>query len=86
MIGEVLAEPSLREGKAGAPVPSRSKLSPHAISLATCAFQDFDLTVHAGEIVGIAGVAGNGQDELALAITGLGDVACGKHPALREPT
>jgi simple sugar transport system ATP-binding protein len=30
--------------------------------------------VRAGEIVGIAGVAGNGQDELAAAVTGLGPV------------
>jgi simple sugar transport system ATP-binding protein len=30
-----------------------------------------DFTVQAGEIVGIAGVAGNGQDELAGAVTGL---------------
>lgn len=29
-----------------------------------------DLTVHAGEILGIAGVAGNGQNELADALTG----------------
>jgi ABC-type uncharacterized transport system ATPase subunit len=35
------------------------------------ALRDFSLTVHAKEIVGIAGVAGNGQRELAEAITGL---------------
>ena len=33
--------------------------------------KDFSLTVHAGEIVGIAGVDGNGQTELVEAITGL---------------
>ncbi|MEC1525380.1 ABC transporter ATP-binding protein [Neobacillus niacini] len=32
---------------------------------------DLSLTVHRGEIVGIAGVSGNGQSELILAITGL---------------
>ena len=32
---------------------------------------DFSLAVHAGEIVGIAGVDGNGQSELVEAITGL---------------
>jgi ABC-type uncharacterized transport system ATPase subunit len=31
---------------------------------------DIDLTVHAGEIVGIAGVAGNGQAELLAALSG----------------
>lgn len=32
--------------------------------------RDIDLRVHAGEIVGIAGVAGNGQSELLAALTG----------------
>lgn len=45
------------------------------------AFQDsakpIDLNVHAGEIVGIAGVAGNGQAELVEAIIGLRDVKSG---------
>ncbi len=35
------------------------------------ALRDFSLQVRAGEIVGIAGVAGNGQRELAEVITGL---------------
>jgi simple sugar transport system ATP-binding protein len=35
------------------------------------ALRDVSLEVHAGEIVGIAAVAGNGQAELAEAITGL---------------
>ncbi len=35
------------------------------------ALRDLSLQVRAGEIVGIAGVAGNGQSELAQAITGL---------------
>ena len=35
------------------------------------ALRDIDLAVHAGEIVGLAGVSGNGQKELAEAITGL---------------
>jgi simple sugar transport system ATP-binding protein len=35
------------------------------------ALRDVDLTVHAGEIVAIAGVAGNGQRELAETITGM---------------
>jgi simple sugar transport system ATP-binding protein len=33
-------------------------------------FVDIDLTVHRGEILGIIGVAGNGQSALAAAITG----------------
>ena len=35
------------------------------------ALRDVNLTVHAGEIVGVAGVAGNGQRELAEVITGM---------------
>ncbi len=35
------------------------------------ALRDVSLTVRAGEIVGVAGVAGNGQRELAEAVTGL---------------
>src|SRR2546430_11059352 len=39
--------------------------------LGTVALRDVDLSVHAGEIVGVAGVAGNGQRELAEVITGM---------------
>ncbi|NCD04727.1 MAG: ABC transporter ATP-binding protein [Spirochaetia bacterium] len=40
--------------------------------------KDFSLTVRAGEIVGIAGVDGNGQSELIEAITGLKKIESGK--------
>ncbi|MFG1710266.1 ABC transporter ATP-binding protein [Nonomuraea sp. M3C6] len=39
--------------------------------------RDVDLAVHGGEIVGIAGVDGNGQSELAEAIAGLRPIAAG---------
>jgi ABC-type uncharacterized transport system ATPase subunit len=42
------------------------------------AVNDLDLVVHAGEIVAIAGVQGNGQSELAEAITGLRPVELGE--------
>jgi len=42
------------------------------------ALKEVDLLVRTGEIVGIAGVAGNGQRELAEVITGLRRVASGK--------
>ena len=35
------------------------------------ALKNFNLTVHAGEIVGVAGVDGNGQKELAECISGM---------------
>lgn len=39
---------------------------------------DFNLTVHAGEIVGLAGIDGNGQSELVKALTGLMPVDSGR--------
>ncbi|MDG5470348.1 ABC transporter ATP-binding protein [Jeotgalibacillus sp. ET6] len=41
------------------------------------AVKDLDLSVRSGEIVGIAGVDGNGQSELIEAITGLRKIASG---------
>jgi simple sugar transport system ATP-binding protein len=41
------------------------------------ALHDLSLTVHAGEVVGVAGVAGNGQRELAEALTGLRPTTAG---------
>ena len=43
----------------------------------TPAVTDFDLEVRSGEVVGIAGVSGNGQRELAEALAGLRPVATG---------
>jgi simple sugar transport system ATP-binding protein len=42
------------------------------------AVRSVDLEVRAGEILGVAGVAGNGQDELVEALVGLRPVAGGK--------
>jgi general nucleoside transport system ATP-binding protein len=45
--------------------------------LGTVALRGVDLTVHTGEIVGVAGVAGNGQRELAEVITGMRRLTAG---------
>lgn len=42
------------------------------------ALENLSLQVRGGEIVGIAGVAGNGQSELAQVITGLRKCTCGR--------
>ena len=41
------------------------------------ALKDVSLVVHAGEVLGVAGVAGNGQRELAEAVTGMRPVVSG---------
>ena len=50
------------------------------------AVRGVDLEVRAGEILGIAGVAGNGQDELVEAIIGLRKVAGGRDRRCRART
>lgn len=40
--------------------------------------KDFSIDVHAGEIVGIAGIDGNGQSELVFALTGMAPSEAGK--------
>ncbi|WP_172208338.1 ABC transporter ATP-binding protein [Pseudolactococcus hodotermopsidis] len=47
-------------------------------SRGTQAVKSLDLQVHAGEIVGLAGIDGNGQSELIQAITGLTHVVSGQ--------
>src|SRR5699024_4028980 len=42
------------------------------------AVKKLSLEVHAGEVLGIAGIDGNGQSELIQAITGLAKVESGK--------
>ena len=42
------------------------------------ALKNVDLDLHAGEILGVAGVAGNGQRELSEILTGLGSLTAGE--------
>jgi simple sugar transport system ATP-binding protein len=49
------------------------------------ALRDVSLTVRAGEILGVAGVAGNGQSELAEVITGLRHATSGEVRISGEP-
>jgi len=70
MIGKDLPHPRHEPATPGEPrlaliTLKRKSPDPFGIDL-----EDVNLTVHAGEIVGIAGVSGNGQQELLAAISG----------------
>ncbi len=65
-----------KEMKAGDPVLELEHLSVLNMKKLQ-AVKDFSLTVRRGEIVGIAGVDGNGQSELVEAITGLRNLEAG---------
>ena len=71
MMGEELPDADLRPGAAAGPV----RLEVVGLNLPAgdefgVGLKDINLTVRGGEIVGIAGVAGNGQDELLAALSG----------------
>ena len=70
MVGrDVDLSPTRATAPRGAPVLSVRDLQ---LDVATgTALRDVSLDVHAGEIVGVAGVAGNGQVELAETVAGL---------------
>ena len=72
MVGSEVAgiERPERPGTAAKPRLQLQKLTLPADHAFGTALADIDLTVHAGEVVGIAGVAGNGQQELFDAICG----------------
>ncbi len=71
MIGEDI-QPAIRTNqvKLGEPLLALNQLTITSKSVQNMSLRDINLKVHAGEIVGIAGVAGNGQDELLSAIAG----------------
>jgi simple sugar transport system ATP-binding protein len=71
-----LAERVERDGQIGAPVLEVRDLWAHG-DRGGDALRGVDLDVRAGEILAIAGVAGNGQRELAEAITGMRAAARG---------
>ena len=70
MIGQALATPPARSFTPGATVLEIAGLSLPALDHFGIALRDIELSLRAGEVLGIAGVAGNGQDELMLALSG----------------
>jgi ABC-type uncharacterized transport system ATPase subunit len=70
MIGGDLPHPQHREGNAGADALVVHDLSLPADDPFGTTLANINLAVRAGEIVGIAGVSGNGQKELMAALSG----------------
>ncbi|MDO9074532.1 MAG: ABC transporter ATP-binding protein [Rubrivivax sp.] len=70
MIGAEPPPLKTRAATAGAPVLTVRSMSLDATDEFGTALQDIGFEVRAGEIVGIAGVSGNGQQELMAALSG----------------
>jgi simple sugar transport system ATP-binding protein len=77
MVGGLTAASAAQRHMAGGPVVLDVSGLSVAGSHATAGLHEVSLRCHAGEIVGIAGVEGNGQAELAEALFGLRRVAAG---------
>jgi simple sugar transport system ATP-binding protein len=78
MVGSELPSPSTEEST----VTDRSILTITDLTLAGAdgrdLLHDISLTIHAGEVLGIAGVEGNGQAELVEAIMGMREPSAGR--------
>ncbi len=70
MIGGELAQFAPRQFKAGPLALSMTNLSMVSANQFGTNLKNISLNLHVGEVLGIAGVAGNGQDELMLALSG----------------
>ena len=70
MVGKAVTRPQLATMQAGAPVLNIGSLNLRS-SDGLPLLVDVDLTVHAHEIIGVTGVAGNGQVALANVLSGL---------------
>ncbi|WP_407654562.1 ABC transporter ATP-binding protein [Bradyrhizobium prioriisuperbiae] len=83
MVGHEIVLDNLRtRGPAAAAVSVEPMLSLRDITvrddLGYAALKDVSLDIRAGEILGIAGVAGNGQKELSQALTGMRAISAGR--------
>ena len=70
MVGSSLQTPSRRSRKPGDTVLSTTLLSTSSADQFGVGLKDVSLEVRAGELLGIGGVAGNGQDELLAVLSG----------------
>jgi simple sugar transport system ATP-binding protein len=70
MVGKSLAVPARAASAPGAVLLSIDALTLPAATPFGTPLKDVSLAVHAGEVLGIGGVAGNGQDELLAVLSG----------------
>ena len=70
MVGTSFTSPTRQSREIGDDILHLNDLSLPAPSAFGTALKQINLTVKAGEIIGIGGVAGNGQDELLSALSG----------------
>ena len=70
MVGTTFAAPARPGRRTGDPVLEISDLSAVAPTTFGTSLRNISLTLCSGEILGIGGVAGNGQDELLAALSG----------------
>ena len=91
MVGSELPSPSTEEST----VTDRPELRVEGLEVVDFAgrpvLSDINLTIHAGEVLGIAGVEGNGQTELVEAIVGMlpmskGTIMLGEEDMTHWPT
>ncbi len=70
MVGASFTAPARAAGEKGAPVLEVSALSLASANPFGTSLKEVSFSVAAGEVLGIGGVAGNGQDELLAALSG----------------
>jgi simple sugar transport system ATP-binding protein len=70
MVGKTLTTPKRAAVTTGQPLLQVSGLSAPAPHQFGTSLKEISFTLHAGEVLGIGGVAGNGQDELVAALSG----------------
>ena len=83
MVGEVVKRPELKKRSPGNTVLEIKNLSTSGSG--STSLENVDLDIRAHEIVGIAGVAGNGQSTLADVLSGLLKLASGSVHLNNEP-
>jgi len=71
MVGRALEPRTPRVGRVGAANPPRAVLQIDALRTERYPDADVSLTVHGGEVLGIAGLIGAGRSELAEAVCGV---------------